>query len=111
MLAEYVRKDPVSRDRLEIMNPGTLPPGWTAETLLATHESIPRNKVIAKPLDWAGYVERSGHGTEFIIEKCEAQGLSTPQYKPDSAHGGQAAASSSSSARIRSSFPSTPCPT
>ena len=30
-------------------------------------------------------IERSGHGTEFIIEKCEAQGLATPQYKPDSA--------------------------
>ena len=73
------------RNRLEIMNPGALPPGWTAATLLTTHESIPRNKVIAKALDWAGYVERSGHGTEFIIEKCEAQGLTTPQYKPDSA--------------------------
>ena len=73
------------RDRLEIMNPGTLPRGWTAETLLTTHESIARNKVIAKALDWAGYVERSGHGTEFIIEKCEAQGLATPQYKPDTA--------------------------
>ena len=54
-------------------------------TLLTTHESVARNKVIAKALDWAGYVERSGHGTEFIIEKCEAQGLATPQYKPDSA--------------------------
>ena len=73
------------RDRLEIMNPGTLPRGWTAATLLTTHESVARNKVIAKALDWAGYVERSGHGTEFIIEKCEAQGLATPQYKPDSA--------------------------
>ena len=41
--------------------------------------------MIAKALDWAGYVERSGHGTEFIIEKCEAQGLATPQYKPDTA--------------------------
>ena len=56
-----------------------------AATLLTTHESVARNKVIAKALDWAGYVERSGHGTEFIIEKCEAQGLATPQYKPDSA--------------------------
>jgi predicted HTH transcriptional regulator len=73
------------RDRLEIMNPGTLPRGWTAATLLTTHESVARNKVIAKALDWAGYVERSGHGTEFIIEKCEAHGLATPQYKPDSA--------------------------
>ncbi len=41
--------------------------------------------MIAKALDGAGYVERSGHGTEFIIEKCEAQGLATPQYKPASA--------------------------
>ena len=57
----------------------------TAATSLTTHESVARNKVIAKALDWAGYVERSGHGTEFIIEKCEAQGLATPQYKPDSA--------------------------
>ena len=73
------------RDRLEIMNPGTLPLGWTADTLLMTHESVARNKVIAKALDWAGYVERSGHGTEFIIEKCEAQGLATPQYRPDAA--------------------------
>jgi len=73
------------RDRLEIMNPGTLPRGWTAATLLTTHESVARTKVIAKALDWAGYVERSGHGTEFIIEKCEAQGLATPQYKPDTA--------------------------
>ena len=75
----------VVRKSFEIMNPGTLPRGWTAATLLTTHESVARNKVIAKALDWAGYVERSGHGTEFIIEKCEAQGLATPQYKPDPA--------------------------
>jgi DNA-binding HxlR family transcriptional regulator len=43
------------------------------------------NLATAKALDWAGYVERSGHCTEFIIEKCEAQGLATPQYKPDAA--------------------------
>lgn len=76
MLAEYVRKDALL---------GKFPRGWTAATLLTTHESVARNKVIAKALDWAGYIERSGHGTEFIIERCEAQGLATPQYKPDSA--------------------------
>ena len=58
---EYDLATEIGKDRL--MNPGTLPRGWT----------------------WAGYVERSGHGTEYIIEKCEAQGLATPQYKPDSA--------------------------
>lgn len=115
MLAEYVRKDPLLCKFFEVFRFEEAPAcdvevrdlylpeveksdtylgilgaqfgnaGWTAMTLLTTHESIPRNKVIAKALDWAGYVERSGHGTEFIIEKCEAQGLSTPQYKPDSA--------------------------
>ena len=54
---------------------------------VATHESVARNKVIAKALDWAGYVERSGHGTEFIIEKCEAQGRpisKIPMNRPSS---------------------------
>ena len=92
-LAEYVRKDALWGKFFDVFlfeeEPACdvearnlyLP----AATLLTTHESVARNKVIAKALDWAGYVERSGHGTEFIIEKCEAQGLATPQYKPDSA--------------------------
>ncbi len=44
-----------------------------------------QSDVVRKSFETSGYVERSGHGTEFIIEKCEAQGLATPQYKPDSA--------------------------
>jgi len=67
MLAEYVRKDALL--------------GKFFDVFLFEEEPA----CDAKALDWAGYVERSGHGTEFIIEKCEAQGLATPQYKPDTA--------------------------
>ena len=48
------------RDRLEIMNPGTLPRGWTAATLLTTHESVARNKVIAR-LGWICRAFRARH--------------------------------------------------
>ena len=74
------------KDRLEIINPGTLPEGWTVDMLLQTHESSPRNKCIAKALSWAGYVERSGNGTESIINRCVEIGLATPVYRPDAAN-------------------------
>lgn len=71
------------RDRLEIINPGPLPKGWTVDRLLRTHDSKSRNLTLAQALNWAGYVEQSGNGTESIIQRCEAQGLATPQYLPD----------------------------
>ena len=71
------------RDRLEIINPGALPKGWTAERLLKTHESKSRNLVLAQALNWAGYVEKSGNGTEAIVDQCVAAGLPMPEYHPD----------------------------
>ena len=73
------------RDRLEIINPGTLPKGWTVDMLLRTHESSPRNTCLAKALNWAGYVERSGNGTESIVDRCLESGLAAPVYRPDAA--------------------------
>jgi len=73
------------KNRLEIINPGTLPKGWTVEKLLQTHESKARNLMIAKALNWAGYVEKSGNGTESIINRCMAIGLPKPEYHPDNA--------------------------
>ena len=72
----------VFRDRVEIINPGTLPKGWTVDMLTRTHHSEPRNECIAKALNWAGYVERSGNGTESIVERCQAYNLKTPEYLP-----------------------------
>lgn len=71
----------VFRDRVEIINPGTLPKGWTAEMLTRTHHSEPRNTCIAKALNWAGYVERSGNGTESILARCAEYELKTPEFK------------------------------
>ena len=70
------------RDRLEIINPGTLPRGWTAANLLRTHDSKPHNGILATAMQWAGYVEKSGYGTEDIVRKCKAWGLRTPEYHP-----------------------------
>ena len=73
------------RNRLEIINPGTLPKGWTVERLLRTHDSKARNLVLAQALNWAGYVEKSGNGTEAIVRRCVQSGLKTPEYHPDNA--------------------------
>ena len=72
------------RDRLEVLNPGTLPRGWTAENLLRTHDSKPHNGILATAMQWAGYVEKSGYGTEDIVRKCKAWGLREPEYHPSS---------------------------
>ena len=72
----------VFRDRVEILNPGSLPKGWTVDMLTRTHHSEPRNECIAKALNWAGYVERSGNGTESIVERCQAYNLRTPEFLP-----------------------------
>ncbi|MBR1836046.1 MAG: DUF4062 domain-containing protein [Kiritimatiellae bacterium] len=70
------------RDRLEVLNPGTLPRGWTAANLLRTHDSKPHNGILATAMQWAGYVEKSGYGTEDIVRKCRAWGLRDPEYHP-----------------------------
>ncbi|NLF70849.1 MAG: DUF4062 domain-containing protein [Candidatus Anammoximicrobium sp.] len=73
-------------DRLEIWNPGQLPPSLTLEALRAPHASIPRNPLIAEPLFLARYIEKAGTGILDMIALCEAAGLPTPQFRQD---GGQ----------------------
>jgi len=69
------------RNRLEVWNPGHLPPGITIEQLSQVHESFPTNPLIANPLYLAGLAERLGTGTSDIIKKCEAIGLKTPTFE------------------------------
>ena len=70
------------RDRLEIINPGTLPKGTTREDLYRQHDSNPRNEVIAQAMSWTSYVEKSGNGTREIIRKCVEHGLAEPVFEP-----------------------------
>ena len=68
-------------DRLEVWNPGLLPPSLTVEKLKGDHDSIPRNPLIAKAFFWIKFAEDVGSGTSKIIQWCKEWGLSEPTYK------------------------------
>ena len=68
-------------DRLEVWNPGELPPNLTFEELRTKHASIPRNPLIAEPLFWAHYAETLGTGTLDMIDRCRQAGLPEPDFE------------------------------
>jgi len=68
-------------DRLEVWNPGALPPCLTPERLREPHASIPRNPLIAEPLYLARYIEKAGSGTLDMIERCAEAGLPPPDFE------------------------------
>ena len=70
-------------DRLEVWNPGQLPPSLSPEALRAPHPSIPRNPLIAEPFFLTRYIEKAGTGTLDMIEQCSRAGLSTPEFRQD----------------------------
>ncbi|MBN1848321.1 MAG: DUF4062 domain-containing protein, partial [Deltaproteobacteria bacterium] len=65
-------------DRMEVWNPGELPPGLTPELLREPHGPIPRNPLIAEPLYRINYVEKAGTGTTDMIADCRKAGLPEP---------------------------------
>ncbi len=67
-------------DRVEIWNPGLLPPSLTLEMLRRPHDSIPRNPLLARALYLAGYTARVGTGTRDMIMGCRGAGLPVPQF-------------------------------
>jgi ATP-dependent DNA helicase RecG len=73
-------------DRLEIWNPGELPPGLTLAQLRRPHASIPHNPLISEPLFLAHYIERAGTGTLDMIALCREAELPEPEFRQD---GGQ----------------------
>lgn len=68
-------------DRLEVWNPGELPPSLTPDRLREPHASIPRNPLIAEPLYLARYIEKAGSGTLDMIERCGEAGLPSPDFE------------------------------
>ena len=70
-------------DRLEIWNPGELPPPLTPERLRRPHPSIPRNPLIADPLFLARYIEKAGTGTLDMIARVREAGLPEPEFRQD----------------------------
>jgi predicted HTH transcriptional regulator len=68
-------------DRLEVWNPGELPPALTPERLREPHASIPHNPLVAEPLFLARYIEKAGSGTLDMIERCRDLGLQEPDFE------------------------------
>ena len=67
-------------DRLEVWNPGTLPPSLTLEKLRQAHGSVPGNPLLAEPMYLTGYIERMGTGTRDMIQRCTEAGLPEPVF-------------------------------
>jgi len=68
-------------DRIEIWNPGKLPPPLTPKNLKEEHKSIPVNPSLANLLFLIKYIERWGTGTNDIIKWCREEGLPEPIFK------------------------------
>ena len=72
------------RDRLEVWNPGRLPPPLTLEQLRVAHQSVPNNPLLAEPLYLAQYIERMGTGTLDMIRRCRDAALREPEFTDSS---------------------------
>jgi ATP-dependent DNA helicase RecG len=73
----YVRVYP---NRIEISNPGRLPPGWTEKDLLGKHTSVLTNPRIAHAFHDIGYIERFGSGIKMMRDECKAMNVPEPEY-------------------------------
>lgn len=71
------------RDRLEIWNPGFLPPPLTPETQRGPHPSIPHNPLLAEPMYLTRYIERMGTGIRDMFRRCRNAGLPEPEIRLD----------------------------
>ena len=68
-------------DRLEVWNPGRLPPPLTIERLRVPHESIPGNPLLARAMYLVKYIEQMGTGTLDMIRRCVDTGLQEPEFE------------------------------
>lgn len=73
----------VQKDRLEVWNPGTLPPTLTLEKLCGPHASVPHNPLLAEPMYLTKYIERMGTGIRDMIRRCRTAGLAEPEIRLD----------------------------
>jgi len=71
------------KDRLEIWNPGSLPPTLTLEKLRGPHASVPHNPLLAEPMYLTKYIERMGTGIRDMIHRCRKAGLPEPEIRLD----------------------------
>ena len=84
---DYAEPSPIQirvwENKLEIVNGGVLPDGWTVKTLLSSHRSFPYNPDIANTFFRSGEIEAWGRGIERIIMACKNDGFSIPEFRYD----------------------------
>ena len=68
-------------DHIDLWNSGEFPPEITADNLMTTHESHPRNSLIAKVFYLAGFIESWGRGYEKIGDAFEKEKLQIPVFE------------------------------
>jgi hypothetical protein len=71
----------VFADRVEVWNPGVLPPPLTPERLRVPHRSIARNARICEALFLARYIEKYGTGTLMMIRESVQHALPEPDFE------------------------------
>ena len=69
----------VFEDRIEVFNPGNLPPGVTVENIKTAQMS--RNKIIAARLNEMDYLEEYGRGIDIVFTKMKEWKLLPPIFK------------------------------
>lgn len=67
-------------DHISIWNTGSLPLGWTVDTLVHTHNSMPFNPGIANVFFRAGFIESWGRGIEKVVNACKDYGCPKPEW-------------------------------
>ncbi|QIH75025.1 hypothetical protein GTN31_01530 [Macrococcoides canis] len=66
-------------EEIHIENPGAFPEGVNSKNIIS-HQSTPRNKLIAETFQKLKYVQRSGQGVDIIFKDMLALGKSAPDY-------------------------------
>lgn len=69
----------IFEDRIEIFNPGNLPPGVTIENI--KHAQVSRNEIIAARLKDMDYLEEYGRGIDIVFTEMKKWGLLDPLFK------------------------------
>ncbi len=77
----FVRQFP---RRLEVVSPGGLPAGVTAENIL--WQQVPRNRRLAEVLGRCGLVERAGQGFDLIYRECIRYSKPVPDLARTDSH-------------------------
>lgn len=79
MITETHTQVAIFSNRIEISNPGNLPPGVTIENIKDSQFS--RNEIIAEILKDMDYLEEYGRGIDIVFSEMQSYGLLAPLFK------------------------------